>query len=189
MTDCFELLGLPRRAVLGTEEVRAAFQSRGAMLHPDHARQETERVEKSAAFQALQEAFAILSATPRRLRHLLELHGHTAPRAAVIDESLMPLFSRVHTLLQHADTLLTKQAAATSALAKALLAASTLELESALAEAAGQLLQRSADLHEQLRAWDQAAPDLPALASNWQTAAFLEKWEAQLQQRRLHLLR
>ena len=188
MTDYFEVVGLPRRAALDAEAVRAAFQARGAALHPDHARVETDRAEKADAFQVLQEAYAVLSSTPRRLRHLLELRGQEAPRSGVIDETLMPLFSRIHPLLQNADSLLAQKAQATSALSRALLTAPTLEMESALAECAGKLLERSRELHATLRAWDEVAPAAESLASAWQDAAFIEKWELQIQQRRLRLM-
>ena len=188
MTDFFEVVGLPRKAALEAEAVRAAFQARGAALHPDHACGEIDRAEKSAAFQALQEAYAVLSSTPRRLRHLGELLGYSAPRSGVIEESLMPLFSRIHTLLQQADSLLAQKTQATSALSKALLTAPTLELESALAECAGELLERSRDLKDRLQAWDEAAPAVEVLAGAGQEAAFLEKWELQIQQRRLRLM-
>lgn len=188
MTDYFEELGIPRRAALDAEAVRAAFQARGAALHPDHARGESDRAEKAGAFQDLQEAYAVLSSTPRRLRHLGELLGYVAPRAGIIDESLMPLFSKIHTLLQKVDALLAQKTQATSALSKALLTAPTLEMESSLAECAGELLERSRELHDRLRAWDEAAPVPDVLAGAGQEAAFLEKWELQIQQRRLRLM-
>lgn len=188
MTDYFELLGLPRRAALDAGEVRAAFQRSGAAQHPDHAREPAERGARAVAFQSLQEAYAALSSTPRRLRHLLELHGRVPARAEVMDDALMPHFTSVHALLQQADALLAQKSAATTPLAKALLTAPSLEMEASLAAAAGALLERTGVLHGQLAAWDAAPPDWEALASVRQASAFLEKWEAQLQQRRLSLL-
>ena len=189
MVDCFDVLGIARRASLSTDEVRAGFQQQGAKIHPDGAGDPDDRKRRETSFQQLTEAYSLLTSTPRRLKHLLELLAPGATRGGVLDESLMGLFGTINSVLQKADALLAKKAQATSALAKALLAAESLETEELLATAAGELLQRQEVLDAKLTAFDAAdSPDPAALAGLAQEAAFLEKWESQIQQRRLRLI-
>lgn len=188
MLDYFAILGVPRRASLSLDEARAAFQERGAAVHPDAVAPGAERDARAADFQQLNEAFAVLGSRPRRLKHLLELLGGQASKGAVLDETLMTLFSAVNQALQLADAFLAKSAAATSALAKALLTDDALTAEETLASVAEQLVTRMNALEERLAAMDAEGLDLPALQRAAQEAAFLEKWDLQVQQRRLRLL-
>ncbi len=183
MVDYFAILGVPRQAGLSLDAARAAFQVRGAGLHPD-AGDAADRSARAAQFVELNEAFSVLSSRPRRLRHLLELMGGAPTRGAVLDDGLMALFSQINAAVQLADACLAQQAAATSALAKALLTSPALAAEAALAAAAQTLLARSEALDARLA----AKPDAATLASAVQEAAFLEKWDTQVQSRRLRLL-
>ena len=188
MLDYFTILGVPRRASLTIDEARAAFQMRGAALHPDAAANAGARPEREAEFQVLNEAFACLSTRPGRLKHLLELEGGAASKGAVLDETLMVLFSSVNQALQQADAFLVKAAGAASALARALLTGEALTVEDALSAVAQQLVSRQDRLEASLMAMDADGIHLPALQQAVQEAAFLEKWELQVQQRRLRLL-
>jgi curved DNA-binding protein CbpA len=188
MQDYFDILGVPRRASLTLDAARAAFQERGAALHPDAVANAGARPERAADFQLLNEAFSVLSARPRRLKHLLELEGGQTSKGAVLDESLMALFSSVNQALQQADAFLAKAAVASSALARALLTSEALGVEDSLAAAGQQLVARQERLEAVLAAMDADGIDLPSLQRAAQEAAFLEKWELQVQQRRLRLL-
>jgi curved DNA-binding protein CbpA len=188
MLDYFAMLGVSRRASMSLDEARAAFQSRGAAVHPDAAADAVVREARAGEFQLLNEAFSVLSARPRRLRHLLELAGGQVSKGAVLDESLMGVFSLVNQALQQADAFLTKSAMATSALAKALLTGEALATEEVLAAAAQQLVARQEILEVALAEMDANGLDLAKLQRAAQEAAFLEKWELQVQQRRLRLL-
>ncbi len=188
MLDYFQILGVPRRAALTLDEARAAFQERGAALHPDAVANAGARPERAADFQVLNEAFSALSARPRRLKHLLALAGGQASKGAVLDESLMVLFSSVNQALQQADAFLAKAAVASSALARALLTNEALTVEDTLAAVGQQLVARQERLEAALATMDAQGIDLPTLQRAVQEAAFLEKWELQVQQRRLRLL-
>lgn len=188
MTDYFELMELVHCAGLTAEQVRSAFQERGALLHPDAAMSAEDRREREIKFQQLTEAYSVLSSMPRRLKHLIQLGGGS-DKAAVLNEGVMSLFSVVNAALQQADALIAKQSAATSVLAKALLASEALPVEETLSCVAGQLLAKQDVLHESLLKWDAAAhQDIAKLQSMAQEAAFLEKWEQQIQRRRLQLM-
>jgi len=96
-TDAFALLGLPRRAALSAQEVREAFQKAAAAAHPDGAGDAGERARRTADFAALNEAQAILTSLPRRLRHLF---AHTGPSGLAEVESALsrPDPARIPTL-------------------------------------------------------------------------------------------
>ena len=189
MVDYFDVLGIARRASLSADEVRAGFQQQGAKIHPDGASDPDNRKQRETAFQQLTEAYSLLTSTPRRLKHLLELVAPGLAKGGILDESLMALFSMINSVLQKADSLLEKKAQATSALARALLAGESLETEDLLANAAGELLKRQEVLDAKLVAFDAAeSSDANSLAGLAQEAAFLEKWESQIQQRRLRLI-
>lgn len=188
MTDYFENMELMHCAGLSVEQVRSAFQARGALWHPDAAISAEDRRGREKKFQQLNEAYSVLSSTPKRLKHLIQLRGGS-DKAAVLNESVMNLFSVVNAALQAADALLAKQSAAASALAKALLAGESLTVEETLSGVAGQLLAKQEVLQENLLKWDAAAhQDIATLQSMAQEAAFLEKWEQQVQRRRLQLM-
>jgi curved DNA-binding protein CbpA len=188
MLDYFAILGVSRRASMSLDAARAAFQERGASVHPDAAADAADRDARAAEFQLLNEAFSVLSVRPRRLKYLLELEGGQASKGAVLDESLMTVFALVNEALQQADAFLTKSASATSALAKALLTTEALAVEDILANAAQTLVARQETLEALLARMDAEGLDIVQLQRAAQEAAFLEKWELQVQQRRLRLL-
>lgn len=189
MVDYFEVLGIPHSASLTSETVRAAFQSQGAKQHPDAAENAADRSLRETTFQQLNEAFSILTSTPRRLKHLMELRAPGSAKGGVLDESLMALFSQVNSALQQSDALLAKKAGVTSALARALLAGESLQVDEILSDAAGALISRQEALESRLAELDAGGlNDVARLAGAAQEAAFLEKWELQIQQRRLRFM-
>jgi curved DNA-binding protein CbpA len=185
--DAFALLGLPRRAMLSPEDVRAAFQRAGAENHPDNATTADDRTRRTAAFAALNDAHAVLSSLPRRLRHLLELeHPEPAasPRGAVMEPGMMELFSAVGAAVHAANAVQRKGRNAGTALARALLAKEemqaqeTVEAATRHVEAARQALE--AELRQIDAARDAGQTDGSQLGSCAARAGFLEKWQAQL---------
>ncbi|MDB6132879.1 MAG: hypothetical protein JWM59_1122 [Verrucomicrobiales bacterium] len=186
--DDFALLGLPRRAALTTDEVRAAFQKAAAAVHPDHAADAEEKDRRTARFTRMNEASARISATTTRLRRLLALEypDHAAAgRAVVMDEALVSLFTQVGGAVQAAAQWAAKQRGAASFLAKAALAGQEMVAREGL-EAAGESIraalgrQRDAlvEIDRRREANEPVADELATLA---QRAAFLEKWQVQLQ--------
>jgi curved DNA-binding protein CbpA len=183
--DAFALLDLPRRASLSGEEVRAAFQRKGAALHPDGAGEE-ERARRTAEFAALNEAHAILSSQPRRLRHLLELGypgAAAAKTGAVMDGEMMTLFSSVGGAVQEAAAVQSRKQKASSALARAMLAGEEMKAQEALETATQGVEAAREKLDAELAEWDTGdagdggAAKLQSCAAR---AGFLEKWQAQL---------
>lgn len=192
MTDHFAVLHLPRCAALDPDVVRQAFQNLAAKAHPDHAAAEG-RTAAAAAFQALNAAQTVLANTASRLLHLAELVGGERPRGGVLGGDLLGLFARIGPALQVADSVLHDVDAAQSALARALHAPRRMAVDETLAGVGADLAALRHALEEKLPVLDAAlsadpANALPQLAGLAQEAAFLTRWEAQLQQRRLRLV-
>ena len=66
MLDYFAILGVSRRASLSLDAVRAAFQERGAAVHPDAVVDGAARAARAQEFQLANEAFTV-GATLRTL--------------------------------------------------------------------------------------------------------------------------
>jgi hypothetical protein len=174
MVNYFQLLALPAQPHLAAETLRAAFQQARATAGLS-----------SEAQQLLQEAWQKLERPSTRLAHLLALHGGTAPRGATISEPMVKLFSEMTPALQAADTLIAKKSQTSSALAKALLAKQSLQLEGQLQDLGGAVMELCNQEETALEQWD--GKDLGTLSAAQQAFAFLEKWDLQLQARRLAL--
>ena len=184
--DAFALLGLPRRAALDAEEVRAAFQKAGAAQHPDHA-ETSEKADRAAGFTALNEAQAMLTSPPRRLRLLLELldpETAAARTGAVMDGEMMDIFSLTGAAVQQAQSVLARKQQAASALARAMLAGEEMQAQEAIESA----LTRVESARDALRAVSEeidatlttGGDASAALQSAAARAGFLEKWHQQL---------
>jgi hypothetical protein len=184
--DAFALLELPRRASLSSGEVRGAFQRKGAALHPDGAGEER-RAQRTDDFSTLNEAQAILTSLPRRLRHLLELEypgTASAKTGAAMDDEMMDLFSVTGSAVQTASAVQSKKQKASTALARAMLAGEEMQAQEILetatqkVEAARQKLETELTELDALReTGGDAAAKLQSCAAR---AGFLEKWQAQL---------
>lgn len=187
ITDAFALLALPRRAWLSPEEVRAAFQAAAAAAHPDAAADEADRMARTERFQQINEASAILTPVTSRLKHLLALvyPDFTPSRAAAMDDALVALFSTMGSAVQTAAAWVREREAATTFLAKAALAPREMRVQEALETAGGLLRAEQEKLDSVLRAIDAseaaAPPPAETLATLASRAAFLGKWQGQLQ--------
>jgi curved DNA-binding protein CbpA len=184
--DAFALLGLPRRATLSSDEVRAAFQRKGAALHPDGAG-DGERAQRTTDFTALNEAHATLTSLPRRLRHLLELEYPdiaAAKTGAAMDDEMMTLFSVTGSAVQNAATVQSKKQKAATALTRAMLAGEEMQAQEALEAATHQVEAAREKLEAELTELDALRESGAEVAAKLQSCAaragFLEKWQAQL---------
>lgn len=186
--DAYTLLGLPRRAALTAEEVRAAFQQKGAASHPDHADTADGRPLATENFAAINEAAITLSSPSRRLRHLLFLEypeAETAARTgAAMDGAMMQLFSLTAAAVQQASAVQEKKQNASSALLKALLAEQEMQAQETLETAAREVDAAIEGLSAELISLDTSRAEGARIAASLQSCAaragFLEKWQAQL---------
>ena len=182
MTDAFAIFDLPRRPWLDEAELREEFHRRSATLHPDAGGD-------AGQFGQLNAAHRTLSEPAARLRHLLELEApELLTQAQRIPPALADRFMRVATARQTCATFLAKAAAATSPLARALLAAEhttqSRTLDSALADLAAAQAGALTRLHAFEADW---ASRLPEIATLQAELSYLEKWTAQLRAAHLEL--
>lgn len=176
--DPFQILGLPRRPLLSEEEIGTAYRKLAATLHPDQAGGDSSR------FKELGEAAAILHDPARMLRTLAGVDA-----GSVLPSEAADLFPQVAALLQEADSLISRHAAATNPLAKAVLAAPLKKLASDLESLLFTLHGWRSLLDARLNALDAAWPthEPNEVASLADSCAYATRWESQLRERKLSL--
>lgn len=176
MTDCFALLGLPRRALLDESELQAAWHQRSREAHPDQPG-------GSATLAAeVNTAYETLLAPEKRLKHLLELH-EVPWRTIPISAEIMTLFSHIGPQLQNAAALAKKKQTASSALAKALLAPEEMKLREALEDLGSQIEAKRGEVLASL-----ADASLDQLQVAQATLAYFAKWQGQIRESLLALM-
>lgn len=173
--DAFATLGLPRLAALDEEQVRVAYFEKSKAAEADHA--------------ALNEAYELLLAPEKRLKHLLDMNAPEDAkqwRTVAMSEDLMQHFMALGRVRPEAEALIEKRGRAQSALAKALLEKPTFALREGL-EAIGMALE------EKRRAMEAELPLVEA--GNWRAVAetqarfsYLAKWQAQVRELLLKLM-
>lgn len=179
--NAFARLGLEPRPFLETDEITRRFDAAALRAHPDKGGDATEFAEWEAARQLLLEP-------ARRLRLLLELAGAPTARGpgevpAVIGQA----FSRATAVCAAADATLARQAAAGSALAKAMLAREVLtvreQVETWLAELAALEAAAEAALRRFDADWMAGERAVEPLRDLAQIFAFVTRWTAQGRER------
>ncbi|MGB8166495.1 MAG: DnaJ domain-containing protein [Chthoniobacteraceae bacterium] len=180
MIDHFATLGQSRRPWLEGEAIKEAFHRRSASLHPD-----VPGTGDAAQFAALNAAYSILRDPAARLRHLLEL---TAPEALAATSSppleLGDLFMTIAEFRRRLDAFLARRNAASSPLARALLATEGAMLRRELAAVRERLETTEAATTEEVRALDStwtepATATANELACLFHRLAYLGRWLAQ----------
>jgi len=183
MPDYFAMLHQPRRPWLDAEALKEHFHRETAMRHPD-----VSGVGDHGDFAALNAAYAILRDPSSRLRHLLELEDpeRLAPSHAV-PPALADLFMRIAAFRHALDVFRKKEAAASGALALALLAGEKLALSRQGATVRADLEADYNAAMETLRAidsdWEKDPRPADAgerLAALHHQCAYLSKWRSQL---------
>lgn len=186
MPNAFALLGLPRAAALDADVLQKAWLEASRTAHPDQPGGDAARAAEINA------AYETLLSPEKRLKHLLELH-ETPWRAVPIDEGMMTLFGRMGAALQGVAAFLKKREAATSTLAKALLAPQEMKLREqveeiglAVDEQREVLLRALPALDARLESGDaSAAVELQTVQAR---LAYLVKWQGQVREALLGLM-
>ncbi|MBS0660677.1 MAG: J domain-containing protein [Verrucomicrobia bacterium] len=180
--DAFALLGLPARPLLAEDEIVRAFDAAALTAHPDRGGQ-------AADFAALEEARRVLTDPATRLRHLLARETGAEPGRgpAEVPVVIGEAFTRATAVCAAADTLLARRAAATSALAKAMLAAPALEVRERVEAWLGELSELRTAAETALARfdadWQAGQRPLEALRDLAQIFAFLSRWTSQGRER------
>lgn len=188
MVDYFALLGEPRRPWLDPERIKETFHRLSRERHPDQAGGAQD------AFADLNLAQETLRDPKLRLRHLLELE-HPAIRPsgpATVPATLADDFAPIHELLQRIDAYLPRKAAASGALARALLAREETALRIGARDRLAGLDAKIASALTDLRSLDAGwEPNHHATAARlldlYGRFAYLSRWAGQLRERLFHL--
>lgn len=171
--NAFDALGLPPRLTLTAEEIENAWREAGKTLHPDAGGDEQ-------AFATLREARAMLASPASRLAHWLELHGQKPdPRGAIAAE-IMDLFAPVGDVIQQADALARRRAAAATALGMAMLEGETLRIRDGVE---AMIVRIDAAIDAQclpFPRWESDGIALESQAATLRNLRFLEKWKRAL---------
>jgi DnaJ-domain-containing protein 1 len=180
VTDHFAKLGLLRAPWLDSETVKERFLALSADAHPDKATDHKHGAEEQ--FRGLNESYQILRHSRSRILHLLELQGVAKPEhVQTIPPIALELFSSIANVTRQSDALLKEKTAANSPMLKVQFFEKALPCVDAI-----QALQ--SDLQKRVQATEAELKTLNAgqIEKLQQVAAalgFLEKWQAQLQER------
>ncbi len=170
--NAFDTFSLSPALVLDLDELRQVYQNLAAQNHPDKGGDKK-------LFEKINLDYAILRSPAKRIKAIMDHQGIEYDTRGAVSNDLMDLFMLVGALIQEADAFLRKKSAATSILAKALLEAESMELQDKLSEHIATIESNQSQITERF-----ATPidksELPQIARN---LSFLEKWQAQLQQR------
>lgn len=170
MTDYFAFFGLPRHPRVDEGRLKERYLELAATSHPDATAGDSEK------FAELRDAYQTLLDPALRIGHLLALDfpGFQRPANAA---QYPDLFMKVGSALQKAKSVTERRGAATSPLAKAVLAgevkAASAQVDALLAEVRACRLT----LENELESTGISPEKLAALASGF---SFLRRWEAEL---------
>ncbi len=170
--NAFDTFSLSPTLVLDLEILRELYQNLAAENHPDKGGDKKQ-------FELINLDYAILRSPSKRLKSYMDHEGIEYDARGAVSNDLMDLFMLVGSLVQVADAFIRKKSAATSILAKALLEAESMELQDKLSELISTIESNQSKITERFTSPIENA-DLPQMSRN---LSFLEKWQAQLQQR------
>lgn len=187
MTDCFALLGEPRRPWLDPDSLKEKFHKLGATHHPDVAQ------EGGGDFTAITTAYKTLLDPKTRIRHLLELEFPDAlSRSLEIPPGITGLFEAIARHRSAIPGFLSKRAAAQSPLETALLTPEKLELIASTEHLQNILLAEQEEFYARLKTLDGAwrknsAASADPLLEIYQSLSYTGKWLAQVQEDAMRL--
>jgi DnaJ-domain-containing protein 1 len=191
--DCFAVLDLPRQAWIEPEVIKNRFLQRSAEVHPDKALSPAEKARAEAEFARVNEAYNMLRATRSRILHLLELSGASPPgarqHAQEVPEAALNLFPVVAEITREVDQLLREKSAAASPMLKAAFFSKALDCADRVQKIQAVLRGKAEQIENGVRALDSArntpfpAGSAAVLSEAASALGFLDRWQAQLQER------
>lgn len=204
MTDCFSLLGEPRRPWVDVGQLRERFLRMSAESHPDrfHGAAGGEAEDAVARYTGINSAHQVLQDPRQRLLHLLELECGARPKDIQrIPPGTMDLFVEIGQGCREADAFLARRAAVTSPMLKVALFREGLEWVERFKALQGRVQARAQELDGLLRAlnpaWEQApgvgsperASSLPLdrLEEIYRSYSYVVRWTEQIQERLVQL--
>jgi len=183
MIDFFAVFGLEPRPMIDGDVLGNLFASKSKTSHPDHA--------ADGDFATLNEAFTTLRNPASRIFHLLALSGEK-PQPKPASAGVSAWFGKVATDLQRFDRMFYPLSQETSSLLRAVkfreaqaIFAELERISEGLTREKEGLLQAMTEIDAR---WpSDQAEDRDSLAQIASDLRFLEKWLAQISERRLRL--
>jgi DnaJ-domain-containing protein 1 len=188
--DYFATLGVPRHAWLDPEMLKERFLQASSTVHPDKVASSMEKLGAEKEFAELNAAYKTLCIPRTRILYLLELAGFPkGEHVQAVPETALRLFPLVAETTQNADELLKQKNSASSPMLKVEFFSRAVSQADVIQGVQSQLRDKVQEIESILRA---EAPleerrISPERASKLQetaaTLGFLERWQAQLQER------
>ena len=183
MIDFFAVFGLEPRPVIDVDVLGDLFANKSKTSHPDRA--------ADGDFATLNEAFNTLRDPASRILHLLALSGE-APQTKTASDGVRTWFGKVATDLQRFDRMFQPLSQETSSLLRAVKIREAQSILADLGEISEGLTSEKEGLLQAIVQIDARWPndraeDRNSLAQIACDLRFLEKWLAQISERRLRL--
>jgi len=176
MDNYFSLLDIEPVVNIDLEKLSDHHKKLAAQHHPDSP----ESSGDDTQYKLINTAYKALKSPAKRLTHLIEIAGVAYDKRGTVSDHLLDLFMSTAQLLQDADAFLRKKSGTTSALALALLAGESQQLQEQLGKQIEIIDNEQADTLEQATEKEQ---NNLSLENSARDLAFLEKWQAQLKER------
>ena len=170
--NAFDTFSLTPALVLDLDNLREIYQKLAAENHPDNDGDKSQ-------FEKINLDYTTLRSPAKRIKAYMDHGGIPYDARGAVSNDLMDLFMQVGSLIQEADAFIRKKSTATSSLAKALLEAESMEIQDKLSELISTIESNQSQITERFSSPIDNS-NLPQVARN---LSFLEKWQAQLQQR------
>ncbi|MGJ8672571.1 DnaJ domain-containing protein [Rubritalea sp.] len=170
--NAFKTFSLEPSLSIDLDQLKQSYKNLAASHHPDSGGEKAE-------FEKVNLAYAALQSPAKRLKAYMEIQEIPHDSRGAVSNDLMDLFMQVGSLVQEADAFIRKKSSATSVLAKALLEGESMEVQDKLSALIA-IIEHSQEAITANFPNDIPQEQLPQLARN---LSFLEKWQAQLQQR------
>lgn len=183
----FRLFGIQPSPWVDLDQLKHIFLERSTQSHPDKSPQNGTAAERQ--FQQLNDAYNQLRNTRSRILHFLELSGVKQESVQTVPDVVLKFFTRVAALTNQADALNKQKLSATSPMLKVALMDDTLmqieamqNLQLELSDAVNRVEERvhsiAKDMHDRV-----AAADVLELSELATALGYLQRWQAELQER------
>lgn len=205
--DCFASLNLRRAPWIDPDQLQSAFLTLSNQHHPDHFQNPNEKAAAEKRFTDINSARQTLRSNHLRLAHLLELEtGSKAAHVQEIPPEAMIFFNDVAKITRGLDKFLAEEKPEGSPMLNVYHFERALEWTEIVQELQTRLSVQIASFESELktmnRAWETAPPStghsstqarinslpIPRLRVIASATAFLEKWNAQLQEKLARLV-
>jgi len=204
MIDYFALLNEPRRPWIDVEELKEKFLALSSDFHPDrvHGASEDEKQSANQRYVELNAAHACLRDPKERLRHLLELEQGVKPRdLQSTPVEMTELFMEVGKLCHEVDSFLREKARVTSPLLRVQIFERGLEWNDNLKSLQERIAAQRESLVRELislnQVWisppkidgcrEREALPLDRLETLYRIFSYINRWSAQVHERRVQL--